>query len=171
MEKRKFVQIPVNGPIAELGFITGPVGPTYVNLPSVIKMVQNGKLVYEVDPANHAHKVKLDITNVKKNNIAQPVKFEKPPATDSEPTPVVAKEVKESEKTPEPEKVETVEETAQPEEVAEVTEETKADDVVNKEVTAPEEEKKDENKEPANNNIVKQYNAQKQNNYKNKKKK
>ena len=162
MEKRKFVQIPVNGPIAELGFITGPVGPTYVNLPSVIKMVQNGKLVYEVDPANHAHKVKLDITNVKKNNIAEPVKFEKPIATDSEPTPVV-EEVKEPEKSPEPEKVETVEE--------EVVEETKEDDVVNEEVTAPEEEKKDEKKESANNDIVKQYNAQKQNNYKNKKKK
>lgn len=167
MEKRKFVQIPVNGPIAELGFITGPVGPTYVNLPSVIKMVQNGKLVYEVDPANHAHKVKLDITNVKKNNIAEPVKFEKPIATDSEPTPVV-EEVKEPEKSPEPEKVETVEEEVKPEEVVE---ETKADDVVNEEVTAPEEEKKDEKKESANTNIVKQYNVQKQNNYKNKKKK
>lgn len=165
MEKRKFVQIPVNGPIAELGFITGPVGPTYVNLSSVIKMVQNGKLIYEVDPANHAHKVKLDITNVKKNNIAEPVKFEKPIATDSEPTPVV-EEVKEVEKTPEPEKVETVEEEVKPEEVVE---ETKADDVVNEEVTTPEE-KKDEKKETAN-NIVKQYNAQKQNNYKNKKKK
>ena len=103
MEKRKFVYIPLNGPIPELNFVTGPVGPTYVSMDVVKKLVQNGKPVFEVDPKNHSKRVKLELTNMKNENMKVSSPENQNPVTPEE-TPV-----QESVKDKEPETVEPVE--------------------------------------------------------------
>lgn len=58
-----------NGPIAELGFITGPVlTPSRIEIDTIGKMVRNGKKVIEINPINKQETVLLTLDNFDKDN-------------------------------------------------------------------------------------------------------
>lgn len=86
--KRKLCIVKTNGPIHELGGITGPIlAPCQIAMRAVINMVQNGKKVYEVNPKNRAETVLLTIQNVQKNNFPEPEKFIMPQEKNKQPEP------------------------------------------------------------------------------------
>ena len=67
--RKKLCRVATNGPIPELGGIAGPVkGPTLIPLRTVVSMVQNGRVVYEINPKNYKEEVRLTIRNVNQNN-------------------------------------------------------------------------------------------------------
>ena len=84
MDKRKLVVVKESGAISELGFISGPIlTPTKIGIKDIIKMVTNGRKVFECNPANPSEEVELDVTNVKKDNFVntstkEPTKVETP---------------------------------------------------------------------------------------------
>lgn len=91
--KRKLCKVLTNGPLSELGGITGPiVYPCRIDLRKVVNMVQHGKVVIEVNPKNHKETVRLNIQNVNKNNFPEPerIKLDTPVAKES--VPVVKKD-------------------------------------------------------------------------------
>ena len=57
----------VSGPIAELGNILGPVYGSLLTTSTIIKLVSNGRKVYEIDPRNNKNKVLLTIGNCSKS--------------------------------------------------------------------------------------------------------
>lgn len=91
MIKRKLVTVKDSGPIPELNFVTGPISrPTEIALSSIIKMISNGRKVFECNPANHSDMVELSLANVKKDNFvntkpASSVSVEKDEETPSVP--------------------------------------------------------------------------------------
>lgn len=68
MEKRKLVSVYDAGPIAELNFVNGPIGPTMISTSNIIKMVQNNRTVFEHDPNHRMNPIKLTMENIKKDN-------------------------------------------------------------------------------------------------------
>ncbi len=67
--KTKYVTIESPGPINALGGILGPIyTPCELDIKIVIKIVNSGKVVYEVNPKNTKEKVRLNISNVLKYN-------------------------------------------------------------------------------------------------------
>lgn len=52
-----------HGPIVELGHILGPVYGARLVTPTIIKLVSNGRKVYEIDPKNPNNKVLLTVAN------------------------------------------------------------------------------------------------------------
>ena len=52
-----------HGPIVELGHILGPVYGARLATPTIIKLVSNGRKVYEIDPKNPNNKVLLTVAN------------------------------------------------------------------------------------------------------------
>lgn len=94
-----------NGPIAELGFITGPVlTPSRIEIDTIGKMVRNGKKVVEINPINKQETVLLTLDNFDKDNfgtakkVVEVVKEETP----VEETVETAGEESDEEKTEEP---------------------------------------------------------------------
>ena len=74
--KKKLCKVLSNGPIPELGNITGPVlYPTKIPMNKVINMVQHGRKVLEVNPKNYSQTVLLNIKNVMSNNFPEPEKY------------------------------------------------------------------------------------------------
>lgn len=74
--KKKLCMIKTNGPIAELGGITGPIlYPCRIDMRKVINMVQHGIRVIEVNPKNQSETVQLTIQNVTKDNFPDPPKY------------------------------------------------------------------------------------------------
>ena len=68
-KKGKLVTVETNGTLVELGGISGPIiNPCFIDETTIIRMVGNNKKVYEVNPANHAQKVRLNLKNVKTDN-------------------------------------------------------------------------------------------------------
>ena len=67
-DKKKLVFIKSSGPIVELGCLTGPIRSARVDVKTLMLMIQNGKVVYEINPAKPSEMVKLDMINVTKNN-------------------------------------------------------------------------------------------------------
>jgi hypothetical protein len=144
MTVRKLVTVQANGPIRELQGIAGPIKkPTRIPLNAIVKMVTNGKLVFEHDPEDPSKKVRLTIANVKATNFGsestriptapvKPTPVEKP----VEPTPVEPEPAAPTEPEPEPEEVKEPEEapSEEPETVddtpVETTPEEKADETV-----------------------------------------
>lgn len=163
MKERKLVVVKDSGPIPELNFVCGPIlVPTKIDLKVIIKMIGNGRSVFECNPYNTDDQVKLELTNVKNNNF------------ETQATKPVVESVKENEKKEvvnEPEKNESsVEEEKSTENVTEEkavvaepeAEESETVDVVEE---APEESVKEE--KPVTNN--KQNNQQNKNKNKNNK--
>lgn len=163
MKERKLVVVKDSGPIPELNFVCGPIlVPTKIDLKVIIKMIGNGRSVFECNPYNTDDQVKLELTNVKNNNF------------ETRATKPVVESVKENEKKEvvnEPEKNESsVEEEKSTENVTEEkavvaepeAEESETVDVVEE---APEESVKEE--KPVTNN--KQNNQQNKNKNKNNK--
>lgn len=79
-----------NGPIAELGFVNGPVFNCKLTTDKIVKMVSNGKRVYEIDPNNSKNKVLLTIGNCSTSPFSEvkPVEPVKEPVVEK-PTQVV----------------------------------------------------------------------------------
>lgn len=68
-DNKKLITVKTTGPLPELNYITGPIiHPCWVNKDVIIKMVHNGKKVYEVNPENPAEKVLLTLKNIRLNN-------------------------------------------------------------------------------------------------------
>ena len=87
VEKKKLVVIDGNGSIPELGGISAPIiNPTWIGIPTLIRIVNRYKKIYEVNPNNKSERIQLTIRNVRKDN------FPEPPG----PAPVVDEEVKET---------------------------------------------------------------------------
>lgn len=71
---RLFVVL-ADGKIPELGGIRGPITkPTAMDVSTVIEMVNRGLPVEEVNPSNHADRVKMTFGNIHSNNFVKPVK-------------------------------------------------------------------------------------------------
>lgn len=91
--KMKLCKVMTNGPIMELGGITGPIlYPCRLDLRKVINMVHHGIRVIEVNPKNHKETIELNIQNVSLNNFPDKPKYKMPEETKKKETPVVAKE-------------------------------------------------------------------------------
>jgi hypothetical protein len=70
-EARKLCIIKTNGPIPELGYITGPVlTPCKIRMSDLRRLVGNGKAVYELNPKNPEEIVKLTVQNIERDNFA-----------------------------------------------------------------------------------------------------
>lgn len=170
MKERKLVVVKDSGPIPELNFICGPIlVPTKIELKTIIKMIGNGRSVFECNPSNTDDQVKLELTNVKNNNFeTQAIK----PAVES------VKEVEKKEVVNEPEKNESpVEEEKSTENVAEEkaatvepeAEESETVDVVEETSEESVEEVVKEEKPVVNNKQNNQQNKNKNKNNKNRK--
>lgn len=92
-----------NGPIAELGFVNGPVFNCKLTTDKIVTMVSNGKRVYEIDPNNSKNKILLTIGNCSTSPFSEvkPVEPIKVPVVEK-PTQVV---VENSQETMDPHKV------------------------------------------------------------------
>ena len=143
--KKKLCKILSNGPIPELGNITGPVlYPTRIPMNRIVNMVQHGRKVIEVNPKDHSQTIQLTLTNVMKDNF---ITKEEYISKDINVPKQSTKEVTPPAKTPEPVvEVPKVEEPATPEIIEEV---------VPVPTEEPEEEKKKETLEnPIDDKIV-----------------
>ena len=66
---KKFVTVESPGKIAILGGLVGPITtPSYIDIDIIISLINAGKAVYEVNPANVKQKVRLSRINVLKSN-------------------------------------------------------------------------------------------------------
>ena len=86
-KNKRRCDVMVSGPIAELGNILGPVYGSLLTTPTIIKLVSNGRKVYEIDPRNSKNKVLLTIGNCSKsvfgtNPVEEPVKKEEHPVVE-----------------------------------------------------------------------------------------
>lgn len=71
---KKMVVIKSSGVIPSLGGISGPItSPTWIATPDVIRLINDGAVVYEVNPSNPAETVKLNRLNVSTNNFKEAV--------------------------------------------------------------------------------------------------
>ena len=65
MARTKYVTIESPGKLPILGGITGPIKtPCYLDIDIIVKLINMGKLVYEVNPSNIKDKTKLNRSNV-----------------------------------------------------------------------------------------------------------
>lgn len=65
----KLVTIESAGPIKMMGDINGPIKtPCSVSTNVIIDLLNSGKVVYEVNPKNHAEKIRLTRLNLHSNN-------------------------------------------------------------------------------------------------------
>ena len=63
--RTKYVTIESPGKLPVLGGILGPIKtPCYLDIDIVVRLINMGKLVYEVNPANIREKVRLNRSNV-----------------------------------------------------------------------------------------------------------
>lgn len=59
----RLCSVETNGPIKEMGNITGPVRKCRLDLPKILSMINNGHVIYELNPENLNEKVRLTLTN------------------------------------------------------------------------------------------------------------
>lgn len=73
----KLVIIKSTGKIPQLGGMIGPLlTPTKMDISVIISLINGGKIVYEVNPANKSEMVRLDRLNVRKTNFAKDLRKE-----------------------------------------------------------------------------------------------
>lgn len=66
---KKYVTIESPGKIGVLGGLVGPITtPSYLDIDIIISLINSGKAVYEVNPANVKEKIRLSRINVLKSN-------------------------------------------------------------------------------------------------------
>ena len=75
--KRK-CDVVCHGPIIELGHILGPVYGAKLSTPLIIRLVSNGRKVYEIDPKNPNNKVLLTVANCATSPFGEDVKVVTP---------------------------------------------------------------------------------------------
>ena len=69
MARTKYVTIESPGKLPILGGIIGPITtPCYLEIDIIIGLINSGKMVYEVNPANVKDKIRLTRLNVLKHN-------------------------------------------------------------------------------------------------------
>jgi hypothetical protein len=69
MPRTKYVTIESYGPIQQLFGLLGPIlTPCYIEIGTIISLVNSGKVVYEVNPNNPKEKIRLNFNNLLKNN-------------------------------------------------------------------------------------------------------
>ena len=94
MAERKLVIVKTSGMLPEINLYGPILTPTKLPIDSIIKMVSNGKSVYECypnDPSDKSKRVKLTLDNIKKNNFTgvpsneEPKKVETPAPVKEEP--------------------------------------------------------------------------------------
>ena len=67
----KLVVVKTPGVLKELGYITGPIiHPSRIKLAKIVNMVNNGKVVFEVNPKNQEERVQLTRLNVTHDNFS-----------------------------------------------------------------------------------------------------
>ena len=68
----KLVVVKSTGVLKELGYITGPIlHPSRIKLQKIVAMVNNGKIVYEVNPKDQNEQVLLTRLNVSADNFVE----------------------------------------------------------------------------------------------------
>ena len=101
--EKKLVTVESVGTITELGGISGPIiNPSFIDVPTIIRMINSHKKVYEVNPNNPSEKVKLSLKNARTNNFIKVAKTSTAanvaPATKTEKKETEAKKVNEETK-------------------------------------------------------------------------
>lgn len=72
-EKEKLIVVESYGSITELGGISGPIlNPCRVPISTIVRMVNNHRKVYEVNPSNYSERIRLTLKNVKTDNFPTP---------------------------------------------------------------------------------------------------
>ena len=75
MTRTKYVTIESPGKLPLLGGIMGPIKtPCYLDIDIIVKLINMGKLVYEVNPTNVKDKTRLNRSNVLKTIYTYPVR-------------------------------------------------------------------------------------------------
>lgn len=59
----RLCSVETNGPIKEMGNITGPIRKCRLELPKILSMINNGHVIYELNPENLSDRVRLTLTN------------------------------------------------------------------------------------------------------------
>lgn len=73
-KETKLVIVQNNGALSELGGISGPIlNPCRLDVATIIRMINNHRRVYEVNPNNHSEKVLLSLKNATSKNFKAPV--------------------------------------------------------------------------------------------------
>ena len=73
--RTKYVTIESPGKLNILGGILGPIKtPCYLDIDIVVKLINMGKIVYEVNPTNIKDRVRLNRSNVLKTIFTYPVR-------------------------------------------------------------------------------------------------
>ena len=72
MIKSKLVTVESHGKLPQLGGIHGPIiTPNYISINIIISLINAGKTVYEVNPANHHDRIRLTRLNATHQNFQQ----------------------------------------------------------------------------------------------------
>ena len=71
-EDTKLVVVKSTGVLKELGYISGPIlHPSRIKMQKIVAMVNNGKIVYEVNPKDQKEQVLLTRLNVSADNFSE----------------------------------------------------------------------------------------------------
>ena len=79
MKDIRICSVETNGPIKELGNISGPVRKCRLELPKILSMINNGHVIYELNPENLSERVKLDLTNASPSPFTKKVEYKPEP--------------------------------------------------------------------------------------------
>lgn len=71
MKDIRICSVETNGPIKELGNINGPIRKCRLELPKVLSMINNGHVIYELNPENLSERVRLTLTNANPSPFAK----------------------------------------------------------------------------------------------------
>ena len=107
MEKAtKLVVVETYGSISELGGINGPIlNPAKIDIDLIVRMINNNKKVFEVNPKNYSERVRLTLKNARTVNFdnakpavvtTKPVTAKKTTSTAAPTTEAKKEEVKKS---------------------------------------------------------------------------
>ena len=94
-QEKRLCRIANNCVLPELNCITGPVRRAKLTTPEIVKLVRNGRTLYELDPAGKLPEVKLNIHNCTESQFGKKVETPAPAAPVEPEKPVApAQEVK-----------------------------------------------------------------------------
>lgn len=74
--KKRKCDVLTNGPLPELAFVMGPVYNCRLTTDQIVRLVSNGKMVYEINPVNPKEKVLLTVATCSKSAFGEVVKPE-----------------------------------------------------------------------------------------------
>lgn len=72
-EKEKLIVVESYGSLSELGGISGPIlNPCRVPISTIVRMINNHRKVFEVNPTKYSDRIRLTLKNVKTDNFPVP---------------------------------------------------------------------------------------------------